>query len=408
MSECSFQPLLFGGDTGTYSVARAFHESWGVKSIVYGKYAGAYPVAGSRIIEYRYSENNDSDDEILKHVNLVSEECKDKKVIVVGCGDSYVKAITHLQDQFPKNVVCSYCSGELYDRVTDKDQFYKLCDKYGLPHPKTFTHSKEMGHQFHLPWGSPYILKPADSVAWWATGHSELRKVYHCETWSDLLETIDMVYATGYSGKLILQELIVGDDTQEHVLTNYSDSSGNVKLMCMGHVLLGEHSPHGVGNHAVIITEYNEALCRRVRTMLEDLGYVGFSNFDIKYDKRDGRYKFLELNCRQGKSNYYVTNTGNNIADFLVDDLIIDRDTPLVISREQYMWRTCPMLVASQFIPKEWHKKMFALTSAGRNSHPLVYKGDKGIKRGFRMMRNHVGTFIRFNKYCEKPGEVDE
>ena len=33
MSECSFQPLLFGGDINVYSVARAFHEAYGVKSI---------------------------------------------------------------------------------------------------------------------------------------------------------------------------------------------------------------------------------------------------------------------------------------------------------------------------------------------------------------------------------------
>ena len=31
----SFQPLLFGGDINVYSVARAFHEAYGVKSIAY-------------------------------------------------------------------------------------------------------------------------------------------------------------------------------------------------------------------------------------------------------------------------------------------------------------------------------------------------------------------------------------
>ena len=34
------------------------------------------------------------------------------------------------------------------------------------------------------------------------------------------------------------------------VLTNYSDRNGKVKFMCLGHVLLEEHSPHGIGNHA--------------------------------------------------------------------------------------------------------------------------------------------------------------
>ena len=46
----SFQPLLFGGDINVYSVARAFHEAYGVRSIAYGKYI-SFPCAYSAIID---------------------------------------------------------------------------------------------------------------------------------------------------------------------------------------------------------------------------------------------------------------------------------------------------------------------------------------------------------------------
>ena len=32
----NFQPLLFGGDINVYSVARAFHEAYGVKAVCFG------------------------------------------------------------------------------------------------------------------------------------------------------------------------------------------------------------------------------------------------------------------------------------------------------------------------------------------------------------------------------------
>ena len=301
METCSFQPLLFGGDINVYSVARAFHEAYGVKSIAFGKFAATFPCAFSSIIDYRPCLENEDADTFLKNVTDVAREVHPKTVLVIGCGDSYVKLAAHLKDKFPENVKCNYISGEMLDQLTDKEQFYALCDRYGIDHPTTFVYSKEMGHDFQPPFGAPYIAKPADGVAYWATGHRELKKVYLCDTWEELLAALDEVYAAGYPGKMILQEFIPGDDTYMRVLTNYSDQHGKVKLMCLGHVLLEEHSPHGIGNHAVIITEHQQELCDKIRGMLEDLGYVGFSNFDIKLDPRDGKYKAFEINCRQGR-----------------------------------------------------------------------------------------------------------
>ena len=57
-----------------------------------------------------------------------------------------------------------------------------------------------------------------------------------------------------------------------------------------------QHQPHGVGNHACIITEPNDELMGGVRKLLEDLHFVGYSNFDVKYDERDGSFKFFDFN----------------------------------------------------------------------------------------------------------------
>ncbi len=402
MSECSFQPLLFGGDINVYSVARAFHEAYGVRSIAFGKFV-SFPCAYSSIIDYRPCLENEDPEVFLQNVKNVAAECPDRTVLVIGCGDSYVKLAAHLKDRFPSNVKCNYISGELMDRLTDKEQFYALCDQYGIDHPATFVYSGEMGHNITLPWGPPYVAKPADGVAYWATGHNELKKVYICQSWEELLAALDEVYAAGYPGKMILQEFIPGDDSYMRVLTNYSDTRGRVKLMCLGHVLLEEHSPHGIGNHAVIITEHDEGLCGKIRGMLEDIGYVGFSNFDIKYDQRDGKYKAFEINTRQGRSNYYVTGSGHNIARYLVGDLVEGKDLPLTVVESHSLWRMLPRRLAFRFIPKRYHQELRDLIRAGADRHSMEYRPDYTAKRIWRIWKNHIGCYVRFNKYCKRP-----
>ena len=165
-SNLSFQPRLFGGDINVYSVARAFHEAYGVKSIAYGKFH-TVPCAFSAIIEYRTCPENEEDEVFLQHGNEVFDQLPDKTVLVIGCGDSYVQLAARYKDQMPANAIAPYIPGDLLDHLINKEYFYKLCDRHGIDHPATVIYDKSMGHDFDLPWDPQYIAKPADGVAYW-------------------------------------------------------------------------------------------------------------------------------------------------------------------------------------------------------------------------------------------------
>ena len=184
------------------------------------------------------------------------------------------------------------------------------------------------------------------------------------------------------------------------VLTSYSDRNGKVKMMCLGHVLLEEHTPHGLGNHAVIITEPNKELMGRVKNLLEDLHYVGFSNFDIKYDMRDGTYRFFEINTRQGRSNYYVTNSGFNVAKYFVEDYIYNKELPYEEATEEYLWMTVPKGVAYKHIKNpEYVAKMKKLVKEGKMVNPVFKRGDLKPMRFLRMLKTHLKQYSYFNQY---------
>ena len=399
----SFIPLLFGGDINVYSVARAFHEAYGIQSVCYGK----FPVGvchESAIIDYRVCPQNEDPDAFLKNVRDFAQANGDKTVLVIGCGDSYVKLCADHRDQLPGNAIAPYISGALMEELTNKETFYALCDQYGIDHPGTFVHRRELGRDFDLPFQAPYICKPANGVTYWAHPFEGNEKVFLLKDRAALEATLDKVYAAGYPDAMIIQEYIPGDDSFMRVLTCYSDIRAQVKLMCLGHVLLEEHTPHGIGNHAVILTEPNDALCLKFKAFLEALEYTGFSNFDIKYDQRDGKYKAFEVNCRQGRSNYYVTGAGYNIARLLVEDRVEGKDLPLILTQNPSLWRVVPQRVAYAYTPREYHGPMAELIAQGKVTNPLLYGPDRALKRRLGLLKNQAGHFYKFKKYYAKPG----
>ena len=399
--EHNFQPLLFGGDINVYSVARAFHEAYGVKSVCFGKFASG-PAYGSDIIDYRVCPKNEDPETFRQNVADVAAEFADKTVLVMGCGDSYVKLAAENKESFPANCIAPYIAGDTIGKLNNKEYFYELCDQFGIDHPGTFVYRKEMGHDFELPFQAPYICKPSNGVAYWEHPFEGNEKVFTCPDRKNLEEVLDKVYAAGYPDTMIIQDFVPGDDSNMRVLTCYSDRNAQVKLMCLGHVLLEEHTPHGIGNHAVILTEVNREICEKVKAFLEEMHYVGFSNFDIKYDTRDGKYKFFEINCRQGRSNYYVTGAGYNIAKLLVEDRVEGKDLPFVLADNPSLWRVVPRKVAYDFIVSDYHAEMKARIREGREVTPLFYDKDKAFGRTLRMKKNLLGHFKKFKQYYTK------
>ena len=111
------------------------------------------------------------------------------------------------------------------------------------------------------------------------------------------------------------------------VLTSFSGADGHVRTMCLGHTMVEEHTPKGLGNHAAIVTEPVSSLpvAEKIRAMLDDIGYTGFANFDLKYTGRGGEFVVFEVNLRQGRSNMYMTAAGVNVAKSLPSKSMILR-----------------------------------------------------------------------------------
>lgn len=399
ITEREFIPVLFASDINTYSMARAFHEAYGVKSVVMGK-AMSGPSHNSKIVDFVYNKDIDQTETFVKTLNAFADAHKDKTIIAVGCGDAYAELLSQNKGKYRDNVVAHYIDYSLMNELIKKENFYKMCDQYGLDYPNTYIHHPETGHDFELPFEAPYILKPSNSVQYWEYPFEGQNKVYKLKTREELDRTIDQIYGAGYHDSLIIQDFIPGNDSYMRVLTAYSDQNANVKLMCLGHVLLEEHTPHGLGNHAVILNEYNEELMLKIKNFLEAIHYVGFSNFDIKYDERDGKYKVFEINLRQGRSNFYVTGSGFNLAKCLVEEFVEKKESKLVLANKPHLWMVIPKRVAEKYIRNdEAVAEMKRVRKEYGYVNPIFYKGDLGFKRLKFAVRNYLSHYMKYKKY---------
>lgn len=396
-----FLPVILGSDINTYSVARAFYEEYQVKSVVIGKYKSG-PSNGSLMINYIEDVNIDQDSTFLKRIHQLSKEYKNKKIILLGAGDNYINMITKNRKQLPENIIVPFIPYELMNNLQKKDYFYALSEEVGVDYPDTLLVSKEMGLNFEVPFEYPVILKSSESIHYWDYPFEGQEKVYIIQNREELNRTVEMIFNSGYPEKLIIQDMIPGNDEYMYVLTSYSDQSGKVVMMCLGNVLLEEHTPLGKGNHAVIITDHNAELMKQAKEFLENIHYVGFSNFDIKYDYRDGKYKFFEINTRQGRSNYYVTASGFNVARYLVEDYIYNNKMELELSKEPHLWMVVPKKVAFKYVKQEKNvKRMDQLIREGKVVNPLFYKPDRSLHRNLRMLKANLAHYKKFEKYYQ-------
>ncbi len=399
--EKQIQPVLLGADLNCYNVARAYHEQYGVRTRAFGKYAiGA--TMNTKIIDFTAVERLDDPEVLISVLSDYAEKNRDRALILHGCTDEYVELISKYKDKLSEYYAVPYIDFELLEQLTNKAEFYRFCEKYGIPYPKTTVITRENSKSFDSPYGYPVIIKPAVSASYWKCPFDGMKKVYRARSKDEAQGIIDSIFNAGYPDSLIIQDMIPGDDSSMYVLTAYSGEDKKVRMMCLGHVLLEEHTPKGLGNHCAIITEENDELLAPFKVFLEDIGFVGFANFDIKYDSRDRSFRAFEINVRQGRSNYYVTASGNNIAKLAVEDKIMHiPSSETVVNRREIYWRYIPDSIVKQHVSKELFDRVKACKRSGRAYSSMRYRFDlKGnLKRYAYVLMHEYRHKKKFAKY---------
>lgn len=380
------QPVILGGDVGAYSLARTFHEAYGVRSVVVSTVSTGL-VRHSRILENVVEPGIDDGPTVVRRLRDVAARFADRHLVLLGSADWLVRTIVENRAELEDVYTIPYVDVETLDRVTDKVLFGELCAELGIDHPATVVHDVQGGG---TPDTSglrfPVIAKAADTAAYHLVEFPGKKKVFTVDTPAELAELLGRVQASGYQGSFVVQDLIPGDDSGMRILTCYSDASGKVRFSAFGHVLLEEHTPGALGNPAGIITGHDEQIVAQATRLLEHLGWTGYANFDLKHDPRDGRTVFFELNPRLGRSNFYITAGGRNTAELYVREHVQGLD-PLPDGAadhltEPHLYTVLPRWLLRRYVADPaLRARTRALGRARRVTNPLWYRAETDPRR---------------------------
>ena len=374
-------PVLLGADLNCYNIARSFHMKYGVKSYAFARYAIS-ATKYSRIVHFTCVPDIDTDSVMLDTLHRFADAHIGDRMVLFGCTDDYVAMIIRNREEL-SDFVIPYPPKEMLTTVSKKAEFYEMCDKFGIPHPDTVVITEKTTADALSPeklgFSYPIIVKPSSSVDYWKHSFNGMKKVYTADSPERAAEIVNEIYSSGYPEKIILQEFIAGGDSQMRVFTCFSDEHGKVRAMCLGHTMLEEHTPKGLGNHAAIVTEPVSSLpiADKIKDMLEALGYTGFSNFDIKL--REGTkddFRVFEINLRQGRSNFYLTSAGLNVA-YLANEVYESDGNDCNKVENVVFWHHIPKSTAYKYTEdKALVEKAKKLAREGREYSSVWYTPD--------------------------------
>jgi len=385
-----FTPVVVGGDIGAYSLARAFHEEYGIRTVVISRLAG-WVVGTSALIDNVRCQDPFDADALAPVLQQVADAHPDGPLLLLGSADATVKSIIRIRDEIglDERFIAPYISLDTFVAATEKQNFTRLCQHLGVDHPATVVVdlAEEVPGDLEIPFEFPVIAKPAEVSEWKRIQFPGQNKVHTVASRDALLELLRTIRGAGYRESIIVQDRIPGDDQEMRILTVYCDADSRVRFASWGHTLLEEHAPGAIGNPAAIITGVDREMVAQAQRLCTELGWTGYANFDLKHDRRDGRTKFFELNPRLGRSNYYVTAGGHNPVTWYVDEHLrgtlpvegpgsgIGEDG-IVQDQPEVLYTVVPIALVKRYTTlPEARARLRRVLRARRVKNPLRYPG---------------------------------
>jgi predicted ATP-grasp superfamily ATP-dependent carboligase len=174
----------------------------------------------------------------------------------------------------------------------DKRNTYRLADELAIPIPRTW-YPRRLEDLDGVDAEPPFAIKPAIKEHFF---YATKAKAWRADTRSELVERFQRAVALTGPGEVMVQELIPGDGDQQFSYCAFFKNGVGVASMV---VRRRRQHPPEFGRASTYVETTDVPLLETFsERFLRAIGYYGLVEIEFKLDRRDGRYKLLDVNAR--------------------------------------------------------------------------------------------------------------
>ena len=383
--------IVCGSDANAYYMSRCWHELTNTKALVLAKSPLPY-TEYSDILDIKYNSTIWEEEGFLSALYNIKQSICKKYVLLIASNETYSGFISKNKDELTeKGFLFNYPDKNIINTFMYKDKFYKAYENSPLAFAKTYYYDCATDTDLPENLTYPLVLKPANVIAYNHLNFANKCKIYKVNNQTEAQGVINNLKYGGYRDTLIIQDFIPGDDSYLFDCVVYCDKYGSVKMQTLAQIGLQEQTKNMVGNAAVLINGINTHgengdILSNIKSFMQSTGYTGFAELDLKYDYRDGCFKVLEINARQGRCSFYINTLGCNPVRLLYEDLVENNIPDYGVLSNKALLSFVPWGIVKKYCKDEKFKAEAIHLWKTRVS-PVKYSKDKNLKRRLYLLK---------------------
>jgi D-aspartate ligase len=291
MSQPSSSPsaaLILGGAHGSLAIARSLGRRGIAVSLITDHRLARF----SRHVRHRFSwQGPDHGDAVRDLVALAGRENLAGAVLFAG-GDAEVRFIAQNHAALASVFRLTTPPWDVVQWMLDKRLMQRHATAIGIDAPRSYQ-PRDRRDLEQMPCRFPVVIKPTVRTQ---ENAFTLAKAWRADDRAALLARYDQAAALVGADRIVLQELIPGGGEAQFSYAAVLDRGAPVASLVARR---RRQYPIDFGYTSTFV---ETVACAEVenaaRRFLGSLDYTGIVEVELKYDRRDGRYKILDVNAR--------------------------------------------------------------------------------------------------------------